>query len=290
MSLLSGLEKYGFSTSEIDNLFEDEEKARKKTEKTPKEVVIPKEDDFLLVKSTRCPICDHVFKMKMVKSGRAKRLEPDRDLRPRYEYIDVLKYDVASCPYCGYTALNRYFSHVSSAQIKLIREGVMSKFRREGFVVEEVDNSPYSYEEAIERYKLAIFNTIVKKGKSSEKAYECLKIAWLYRGQIEVLEREMPEAVHTIDATKKEELAFYKQAYDGFKKAIGSELFPMCGMDQGTMDLLLAAMAMRMENYDEAARFLASTIGSRTVNPNMKRRAVDMKQELLETMKKNANQ
>ncbi|MFR8428491.1 MAG: DUF2225 domain-containing protein [Roseburia inulinivorans] len=30
--------------------------------------------------------------------------------------------------------------------------------------------------------KLALFNTIVKKGKTSENTYSCLKLSWLYRG------------------------------------------------------------------------------------------------------------
>ena len=47
-----------------------------------------------------------------------------------------------------------------------------------------IRDRPYSYEKAIERYKLALYNTLVKKGKNSEKAYECLKISWLYRGDV----------------------------------------------------------------------------------------------------------
>ena len=35
----------------------------------------------------------------------------------------------------------------------------------------------------------------------------------------------------------------YQQAYEGFMKAMSTEMFPMCGMDQCTVDYLLAAMA-----------------------------------------------
>ena len=33
--------------------------------------------------------------------------------------IDTNKYEVASCPKCGFTAMHRYFGHLSSLQIKI---------------------------------------------------------------------------------------------------------------------------------------------------------------------------
>ena len=184
MNLLEGLEKFGLDKMDTEHIFEEEKKevAPAKPQATVKEEV-HSEKEFLLEKSIRCPVCDTVFKTKMVKTGRVKRLEPDFDLRPRFQYIDTNKYDVSSCPKCGYTAMNRYFSHLSSAQIKMIDEGVRRKFKQTNLVEPE----EYSYEEAIERYKLALYNTLVKKGKASEKAFECLKISWLYRGRKEEL-------------------------------------------------------------------------------------------------------
>ena len=174
MNLLEGLEKFGLDQMDTEHIFEDEKKEEvpAKPQATVKEEV-HSEKEFLLEKSIRCPVCDAVFKTKMVKTGRVKRLEPDFDLRPRFQYIDTNKYDVSSCPKCGYTAMNRYFSHLSSGQIKMIDEGVRRKFKRTNLVEPE----EYSYDEAIDRYKLALYNTIVKKGKTSEKAFECLKIS-----------------------------------------------------------------------------------------------------------------
>ncbi len=85
--------------------------------------------------------------------------------------------------------MNRYFTHLSTGQVKMIEEGVCHKFKGQKQPKEE-PMEPYSYEKAIERYKLALYNTLVKKGKNSEKAYECLKISWLYRGWIEELSRQ----------------------------------------------------------------------------------------------------
>ena len=129
MNLFKGLEKFGLKTEGTENLFEEEKRTNASTEQGEAKEEIPSEESFLLEKSVRCTVCDKVFKTKMIKNGRVKRLEPDFDLRPRFMYIDTLKYDVASCPNCGYTAMNRYFEHLSSVQIKLIKEKICANFK-----------------------------------------------------------------------------------------------------------------------------------------------------------------
>ena len=167
MNLFKGLEKFGLKTEGTENLFEEEKRTNASTEQGEAKEEIPSEESFLLEKSVRCTVCDKVFKTKMIKNGRVKRLEPDFDLRPRFMYIDTLKYDVASCPNCGYTAMNRYFEHLSSVQIKLIKEKICANFKPTG-----EEPAVYDYDTAINRYKLALFNTLVKKGKVSEKDFD----------------------------------------------------------------------------------------------------------------------
>ena len=97
MNLFAGLEKFGIKADNTTDLFEDEKKPAASADGGKTEAA-PTEDSFLLDKAIRCTVCDKVFKTKMIKNGRIKRLEPDLDLRPRFEYIDTLKYDVASNP------------------------------------------------------------------------------------------------------------------------------------------------------------------------------------------------
>lgn len=284
--LLSGMEKYGFKDVNLDSIFEDDKPktvARTAEEKT---VEAPKEEDFLLDKGVRCPICDTVFKSRMVKSGRARRLESDRDLRPRFEYIDTIKYDVSSCPKCGYTAINRYFPHLSSAQMKLIREEVCTKFKPEKGMADKLS---YTYDEAIERYKLALINTIAKKGKASEKAYECLKIAWLYRGKKEEIQAVNSNPSEEVKAEilkcEQTETAFYTQALDGFLKAMTSESYPMCGMEQNTVDFLIANMAFNLKRYDLASKFVSALLVSKTTSKTIKDKALTLKEEIISEIK-----
>ena len=288
--LLSGLEKFGFDDVDMGNLFEDGSKPKVSENATPEEkaAAAPKEEDFLLEKGTRCPVCDGVFKALQVKSARIKRLEPDLDLRPRYQDIDTIKYNVLSCPKCGYTAHSRDFDHLSSVQVKLIKDNICTKYKPTP-VTDDGAIHGYDYDTAIERYKLALFNTLAKKGKTSEKAYECLNLAWLYRGKKEELVAKNPSMdeatkAQLADAVKNEQ-AFYAQAFDGMNKAIASENFPICGMDETTVDFLIAAMAYNLKKYDFASRFISSILVSRTANDRIKGKARDMKEKIIEAIK-----
>ena len=280
MDFMSGLEKFGFDSSEMGDIFADENggSSVKRAEVQKKEKEELKETDFLFDKSYTCVVCDKEFKSRTVKSSKVRRIGADKDLRPKYMYIDPLKYEVVSCPYCGYSATNKYFGHLSTLQIKLVKDGVCSKFQP----AEETDNEVYSYARALVRYKLSLFCTVAKKGKTSEKAYTLLKMSWLCRGQAEELVKNGAAAdSEEVKTIKKEERYFYEQAYEGLTKAVATENFPMCGMDQNTMDLLLAEMAFALDKYEDSYRFLSRLLTSRSAGSNIKNRGLDLKEEIV---------
>ena len=285
--ILSGLAKFGLDENLVNSLFEEEGSQGKKDGSPAVQKVVepPKETDFLLLKSVRCPICDGVFRTPVIKTGRAKRKEPDLDLRPRFEIIDTNKYDIASCPKCGFTAMHRYFGHLAPVQVKLIREGVLAKFKTPpAKAVTELE--VISYDTAIDLYKIALYTSVVKKGKNSEKAYTCLKIAWLLRGKMEELSLDAEKNKDAIAACQKDYDTFYQQAFDGFVKAMASETYPMAGMDQSTMDLLIAALAYNLGQYEYSARFVSQLIVSHTAPSNVKNRAHDLKEKIVAKLKK----
>ncbi len=284
MNLFAGLEKFGFKQTEEVDLFADENSAKKnEAGEVTQEAEEPKEQDFLLEKSIRCPVCDKVFRTKMVKSGRVKRLEPDMDLRPNHQYIDTLKYDASSCPNCGYTALNRFFEHLTAAHAKLIREQVCRSFVSAG---KQELPAEYDYDRAIEMHKLALLNSVAKKAKTSEKAYTCLIISWLLRGKAEQLQQESPDKKNEIEECQKEEAMFYQQAYDGLMKAVSTEMGPICGMDQSTVDYLLAVMSFKYKKYDVASKTLANVITSVSASRKIKDKALELKEEIIKELTK----
>lgn len=285
MSNVLGLEKFGLGKVKLDNIFEEGEKKAEQ----PREAVVEEkpakpahnEIEFLLPKACKCPVCDTSFRTRQVKTGRARRMQPDFDLRPRFHDIDTNKYDVTACPKCGYAALNRNFEHISPGQIKMVRQEVSNKFRPSGPVNPNEPLEPYTYQEAIERYQLALFCTVAKKGKTSEKAYILLKLAWLNRGLAEMLEEKGESGSEEYVEAREQEAAYYSEAYEGMIKAVASENFPMCGMDESTVNILMAGMAFKLEKYDVASKLVSTVIVSRTAPSAAKERAQNLKDEIL---------
>lgn len=286
MGLLSGLGRFGLGALESMDLYskpKQEEKTKKAEEKKASPVI--HEQDLLFDKTYTCPVCDKEFKARTVKVGKEKLVGSDMDLRPRYEHVDMLKYDVILCPRCGYAALSRYFKFLTSPQSRLIKEKISMNFRSREDEVKEI----YTYDEALERYKLALVNAIVKMAKSSEKAYICLKTAWLLRGQGEHLDKSEKGYEEKKKKIDEEEREFLKNSLDGFLAARQSETFPMCGMDESTVDYLIAVTAAKFEQYDVSMKLISSVLVSHAANARMKDRARVFKDQVMKQIKmKNA--
>lgn len=111
--IINGLEKFGLDEKIIETILNNGNKktSTRKENFIQKQNGTPVEEDFLLLKSICCPICDNVFSTMVVKSGKARRLDPDFDLCPRFQYIDINKYDVTFCTKCGYAAMNKDISY-----------------------------------------------------------------------------------------------------------------------------------------------------------------------------------
>ena len=233
------------------DIYEEEKKEQKEQEKPTAASAVHKidEKDLIFDKSFVCPVCDSSFTAKIVKTGKAKLLGTDQDLRARYEGIDPAKYEVLLCPNCGYAALSRYFSGITSAQAKLIRETISQNVH-----INTYNNEVYSYEQAMERYKLTLVN-----GKNDEKLLKNLA---------------------------QQEAEYLENAYKGFLDARQTENFPMCGMDEITVDYLLAALAVGNKKYDVASKLVASLLTNNAASTRIKDKARDLKEQILEDMKK----
>lgn len=272
----SSLASFGLGDLENVDLFEN----KKKEEEKAKE--LPKEEDFLLDKMVLCPVCEKESQQKIMKTGKAKLLSADVDLRPVYEHLDAAKYDVYQCEFCGYAGLAKNYSKLSPKQIQLINEGICSKV----VLKNSYSGTTYSYEQAIERYQLALASAVVKKAKASEKAYICLKTGWLMRGFAEsVAAGEKEEEKYK--QIKAAEMDYLTKAYQGFAKAVTEESFPMAGMDESTVDYLLAAVALKIGRTDIASRQVSKILQNTNVPSRVKDKARDLKDIIVEEIKKN---
>lgn len=275
-NLFSGLEGFGLKGLSDINIYDEKEKEGSGTAATVEKVTFS-EEDILFDKTHECPVCDKEFKAKMVKAGKVKLHSLDTDLRPKYQFVDPLKYDAILCPHCGYAALSRFFKYVVNSQATLIKQNISASFKG----VQET-GATFSYDDAIVRHKMALLNTIVKKAKTSERAYTCLKTAWIIRGKGESLPKDTENYSIIIANLQKEELEFINNAYVGFEEAFMKENFPMCGMDENTMTLLVADLARKTKRYDEAGRWISKVLISRDANERIKSKAREIKEMIKE--------
>lgn len=275
-NLFSGLEEFGLNNLSNINIYDEEEKDEEKDGKKSKQNTFS-EADIIFDKTYTCPVCNTEFKSKAVKTGRVKLQSLDTDLRPKYVQADPLKYDAILCPKCGYAALNRFFKYVTNAQADLIRKNISVKYKPTA-----EPESVYTYDDAIARHKMALVNSIIKKAKTSERAYTCLKTAWVIRGKAEHLPLDTPNYKEEIAKLKKEEKEFLSNAYEGFSEAFMKESFPMCGMDENTMTILVAELARKKGNLDEASRWISRVLVSRDASERIKERARDIKELIKE--------
>lgn len=258
--LFQGLEEMGFSNLNNVQLFPEEKPQNFNSPHAVKEF---SPEEFLYDKSHQCPICDMQFKERTLKKGKVRLVSSDTDLRPYYEPMDPIFYDVILCPRCGYAALTSYFQRVSSTQRKWLIEQVATQYRTKEYP------AVFTAEHAIERYKMALLSAAVKKAKASEKAYICMKLAWLYR--------TLPD--------EKQERLFIEHAFLGYKEAYEKENFPLGDLDEYTAAYLIAEFARRLGKYEESLRWLTKVILGQGTNKRLKDRAIDQKEWIRKAMK-----
>ncbi len=277
--IFSGLEKLGLGSIKGESLFDapDEKKAVVKKEEPKKKLLLEHEKDYLFDKKFKCPVCDTDFEAKTVRTGKVRVKAVDIDLRPDYEEVDMNKYDVVACPACGYAAMSKYYPTLTKYQIEDIRVKICMNYKHEPY------REPiYTYDHAKSLYQLALANAVVKKAKNSEKAYLCLKFAWVIRGETQRMNPEEEGYAKRKRENDEQEKELLNNAFEGFVMAKQTENFPISGMDPSTLDYLLAALAVETNQYDIAKKMIGEILVSRSANSRIKDRARKLKDMIIE--------
>ncbi|MBU3189308.1 DUF2225 domain-containing protein [Clostridium bowmanii] len=213
---------------------------------------------LLYSKEVTCPVCNNVFKASTVKSSAYRMIRKDSDFFIRYSLINPYFYDVWVCNSCGYSAMKSDFLTLRSIEIEQVQKSISPKWK--GRVYPEV----YNVHVAIERYKLSLLNYITINSKSSKKAINCLKLAWMHR----LLET---------DEAHKMEIIFLKQALEGLSDAYYSEDFPLYGMDKYSIMYLIGELNRRLGNTEDSLIWFSNVITTPNVKQSLKELARDMK-------------
>ncbi len=276
--IFSELEGLGISQDTDKEIFESNAKNAevKKTKTLPKAKQLTPEQILFTAKMT-CPVCKKEVEFRAVKSGKARLMKTELDLRPIYTILDPSMYEVVCCNNCGYAALKKDFTSLSPKKIDIIKKKVSPNYLGRNYP------DIYSYDNAIERYKLALYDAMITDAKDGEKAYLCLRIAWLYRGSYESDENLSPEKKNDLVSNEK---VFLAHALEGFKQAHYKEGFPIAGMDEVTLKYLIGELCRRQGNYEEASRWISEVIVAKGSNRRLKDKAIEVK-ELIKNSKNN---
>lgn len=250
--IFDGLEVLGFNNIDDLDIYKKKQNPNDKNDINSKTIDI---NELLFDKLVVCPVCNNEFKARTPKVNAPRMQGKDSDFCIRYDVINPYFYDVWLCPKCGYTAMKIDFPKIRGYQIDLVKDNITSKWNGR--------NYPNIYDEkiAIERYKLALLNSIVIDSKDSTKAMICLKIAWIYR---------------TLKNTNLEK-TFLIKAYEGFENAYSNEDFPIYGLQRYSMIYLLGELKRRTGFNSEALRWFSEVITSPTAPQKIKEMARDMK-------------
>jgi uncharacterized protein (DUF2225 family) len=280
MGIFSGFGKLGLESIEGEDLFDDPRKKEVtvKKEEPKKKLQLVNEEDYLFDKKYKCPVCESDFEAKTVRTGKVRMKNVDIDLRPDYDELDQNKYDVIACPACGYAALGRYFPNVNKYQIDDIRVKICMNYKHE-----PCREPIYSYEYAKRLYQLALANAVVKKAKNSEKAYICMKSAWVIRGETQRLDPEADDYETRKAENDAQEKELLTNALNGFVMARQTEEFPIAGMDSTTLDYLMAALAVETGQKEIASKMISEILTSRVANSRIKDKARTLKDMLAES-------
>lgn len=206
--------------------------------------------NHLFDKQIVCPVCNSHFKAKTVKSKSPRVISKDSDFFLRYSTVNPYFYDVIICNSCGYAAMRSDFEKLKSHKKELVLSNVTPKWKPREYPAILDENL------AIERFKLALLNSVLINLPDSTKAMLSLKIAWMYR------------LSNNVD----QEINFLRQALEGFNNAYIHELFPIYGLQRDSLMYLLGELNRKLGNDHDALLWFSKTI----VSANSSSRVKDM--------------
>lgn len=187
-----------------------------------------------------CPVCGKSTIITKVRSKFVKLVSQDEDFCPHYQTINPVFYEAWVCSQCGYAAHSSVFPDISIHDQKCVLQIITPKWTCRSFCGER------DVHQALDAFKIVLYNLMVREASSYEFGKVCLRIAWLYR----YMEQE------------DEECRFLKFAHDYYKKAFTSEHTPGDKLDQYSCMYIVGELARRLKNYEEAISWFGRLISA----------------------------
>lgn len=178
--------------------------------------------------------------MTKVRSKHVRLISQDEDFCPHYEGINPIFYEAWVCSHCGYAAHSTVFSEATVHDGRLVLEKITPKWTSRPFTGER------NIGQALDAYKIVLYNLQVRGAAPSEFAKVCLRIAWLYRYSGEWVN----------------EHRFLTYAYDYYQKAYTGEHLGGNKPDEYTLMFIIGELARRLGFNDDALTWFGRIISA----------------------------
>jgi hypothetical protein len=120
-------------------------------------------------------VCNSQFEAVRIFTDAIKVKSRESDLKPVYDGVNVLMFQLVSCPKCLYTSFEDDFGELQSSHVEAIKR-MHEKLK--GFEIELSENK--SVRDAAAQYNIAAVMYVARE-KFFRAAESFLKLAWLYR-------------------------------------------------------------------------------------------------------------
>lgn len=189
---------------------------------------------------TICPICDRQIEVTKVRSKFVKLISQDEDFCRHYEGLNPIFYEAWICNFCGYAAHSTIFSEATYHDSKCVKEKISPKWTRRSFIGER------DIHQALDAFKIVLYNLQVRGAPSTEFAKVCLRIAWLYR----------------YNGEWADECRFLKFAYDYYQQAYTGEHLGGNKPDEYTLMFIIGELARRLDFMEDAVSWFGRIISA----------------------------
>ncbi len=215
----------------------------------------------ILQKQMVCPVCYDQFIAPRVRTPKIRLHSTDDDLRPYYEGIDVVAYEVITCPKCGYSAIAKTFDSITDAKRGAVESFLLENYkRREWPIIMDTQT-------AIEKFLLALQCLEPRNANVGEKAYIYLKMSWLFR-------------VHTRENAHESELFCQKKFVEFAEQTFAEVRFPILDFEENVFLYLIGEVCRRIGDYERAYKYIGKVLLDRNTPDKLRERAIDCKEAI----------
>jgi uncharacterized protein (DUF2225 family) len=159
------------------------------------------------------------------------------------------------CPHCNFAFTEKFRS------IKLSRKGIIKEKYIDNAAITNL-NGERSFIDAVKSFKLAILCATLAEESHYLLAGLCLKLAWLYR----------------FEMNKEEEIRFLKNSLENYIKSYEEEDITI--YNKASLLYIIGELEYRLNGYERAGKWFSILISDKNLDPKMVNIAKNRWQEI----------